>query len=232
MLNSIISDDSESFSVNESWEHIDSSEFHTDQHEISTDHQQQQQQPIDSILAMHTVLSNDYSGSETDSISESTLSEDTVVISDTEEIDNFDSLCAQNTNMQSTMVESKHTSQVSNKDVEAKEVKSISYLLVSKLFSRIPERGISLLLEFIKCLLTLLLSLCSQSRHLQLLRDHMPSNVYFFKKLLGDKTNIDLLAVCPKCNSLYKFSDCIIKHRIGEDELAKCSFMEYPNGLS
>ena len=119
MLNSIISDDSESFSVNESWEHIDSSEFHTDQHEISTDHQQQQQQPIDSILAMHTVLSNDYSGSETDSSSESTLSEDTVVISDTEEIDNFDSLCAQNTNMQSTMVESKHTSQVSNKDVEA-----------------------------------------------------------------------------------------------------------------
>jgi len=117
----------------------------TDQHEISIDHEQQQ--PIDSILAMHTDLRNDYSGSETDSSSESTLSQDTVVISDAEEIDNFDSLCAQNTNMQSTMVENKHTSQVSNKDVEAKEIRSILFhiclfLSFFQLFYRIPECGI------------------------------------------------------------------------------------------
>ena len=84
------------------------------------------------------------------------------------------------------------------------------------------------LLQFIKCLLTWFLSLCLQSRHLQLLRDRMPSNVYFFKHLL-DETNNDFQVVCPKCNSLYEFTNCIIRHWTGDDESANCSFIEYPN---
>jgi len=100
VLNSIISDDSESFSVDESWGHIDSRELHTDQHEISVDHhQEQQQQQQQQQLAMNTDLRNDYSGSETNSSSESTLIEDAVVVSDNEEIDNSDSLYTQNIDM-------------------------------------------------------------------------------------------------------------------------------------
>ena len=236
VLNDIIADDSESFSVDESLDQLDYSNYHTENCESSEQEQQQEQQEqqqIDSQLFTSAILNSDYfssGSSNTDSSSESTLSEDTIVVSDTEEIDNFDSLYVQNT----AVTEVSKNAQVSSSDVEEKEVKSIIFhiclfLSFFQLFYRISERGISLLLEFIKCLLTWLLSLCSQSRHLQLLRDHMPSNVYFLKKLLGDETNIDLQVVCPKCNSLYKFTDCIIRHWIRDDESAACSFIEYPN---
>jgi len=51
------------------------------------------------------------------------LSKDTILVSGTEEIDNFDSLCVQNTTV--TVVDK--NAQVSNSDVEEKEVKSIAF---------------------------------------------------------------------------------------------------------
>ena len=37
-----------------------------------------------------------------------------------------------------------------------------------------------------------------------------------------------MLVVCPKCYSLYSFKDCIITHRTGMTEFAKCSFVHHP----
>ena len=75
------------------------------------------------------------------------------------------------------------------------------------------ERGISLLLAFLKSLLSWIASISPQSS-LKLLANNMPGNVYYLKKLIGNKSNILLYVSCPKCHSVYKLIECI-RHRNG-----------------
>ena len=56
------------------------------------------------------------------------------------------------------------------------------FLTFFQLYYRISERGISLLLAFLKSLLSWFCSLCPESLTLRLLAVNMPKNVYFLKK--------------------------------------------------
>ena len=101
------------------------------------------------------------------------------------------------------------------------------FLSFFQLCYRVSERGISLLLSFLKTLLSWLGSYCPE---IKALHDVLPQNVYFMRKLLGRKSSeITCFVVCPKCHSLYELKDCIVTHRTGITESAKCSFVQYPN---
>ena len=98
-----------------------------------------------------------------------------------------------------------------------------------QLFYRISERGITLLLSFLKALLSWICTLCPQSLNIQLLRDNLPSNVYFLKQLLGNANKITTYVVCPKCHSIFSFEQCVVTHRNGTKESIACPHIEYPN---
>ena len=97
---------------------------------------------------------------------------------------------------------------------------------LSQLCYQISEQAISLLLSFLKTLLSWLGSYCPE---IKTLRDVLPQNIYFLRKLLGRKSEITCFVVCPNCNSLYRYKDCVVTHRTGLIESAKCSFIQYPN---
>ena len=106
------------------------------------------------------------------------------------------------------------------------------FLTFFQLCYRISERGISLLLAFLKSLLSWFCSLCPESLTLtltlRLLAENMPMNVYFLKKLVGGERDITMFVSCPKCHSIYKYKDCIV-HRNRQNESLRCTYMEFPN---
>ena len=53
--------------------------------------------------------------------------------------------------------------------------------------------------------------------------------MFYLRKLLGRKNEIQSFVVCPKCKSLYNFHDCLITRHSGITESLKCSFIQYPN---
>lgn len=76
---------------------------------------------------------------------------------------------------------------------------------------RISERGITLLLSFLRAILLWMSSIIPSSDIL-LIRDLLPKNVYFLRKLCKSDTSIKTYIVCPKCHFLYHFKDGIITH--------------------
>ena len=93
---------------------------------------------------------------------------------------------------------------------------------------RISERGITLLLHFLRALL-LWASTIKSSTELLTLRDMIPKNVYFLRKMCSSENNFRTYVVCPKCHALYNLEDCIIRNHGGLLESAKCIFVHYPN---
>ena len=89
---------------------------------------------------------------------------------------------------------------------------------------RISERGITLLLHFLRAIV-----LWKSSTELLTLRDMTPKNVYFLKKICSSENNFRTYDVCPKCHAFYDQEDCIIRNRGGLLESAKCIFVNYPN---
>ena len=102
------------------------------------------------------------------------------------------------------------------------------FLSFFQLCYRVSERCISLLLAFLRAFLQWLCAICPSSQELRMLRDLLPSNVYYLQKLLGMKSGIVTFVVCPKCHSLYNYNDCVISRRSGVKESLKCSFIQYP----
>ena len=47
--------------------------------------------------------------------------------------------------------------------------------------------------------------------------------------MCSSEKGLHTYVVCPKCYTLYKLEECIIRQRNGTDESAKCSFVQYPN---
>lgn len=93
---------------------------------------------------------------------------------------------------------------------------------------KISERGISLLLSFLRAILLWMSSLMPSSDFL-LLRDLLPRNVYFLQKLFRSDTHIKMYVVCPKCHSLYSHKDSTFTHRNGTTESARCSYIQFPD---
>lgn len=119
-------------------------------------------------------------------------------------------------------------------DVRRDEMKRVAvhicmFLSFFQLCYRLSERGVSLLLVFLRALLSWLCSLCPQSADIKTLHDLLPQNVYFLRKLLGKKSEITSFVVCPKCHSLYNYKDCIVTHSSGITESSKCVHIQYPN---
>lgn len=85
---------------------------------------------------------------------------------------------------------------------------------------RISERGITLLLHFLRALL-LWASTIKSSTELLTFRDMIPKNVYFLRKLCSSENNFRTYVVCSKCHALYNLEDCIIRNRGGLLESAK-----------
>ena len=104
------------------------------------------------------------------------------------------------------------------------------FITFFQLCYQVSERGITLLLNFLKCLLLWLYSLNPNTSSLKMIAEKMPSNVYFLKKLVGKEreSEITLLVSCPKCHSVYQYKDCIV-NRGGQTISLRCSYVEYPN---
>ena len=96
---------------------------------------------------------------------------------------------------------------------------SISFFQLSH---KVPERGISLLLAFLRSLS--LLSSFVYSDHILQLRKGIPRNAYFFKNMYGTNSCTIAYVVCPRRIALYDWRNCIIKKHNTLVESAKCTF--------
>ena len=102
------------------------------------------------------------------------------------------------------------------------------FLTFFQLCYRVSERGISLLLNFIRSFVFWVSSF-AKSTDLLILREMIPRNIYFLRKMCGSDSSLTTYVVCPKCQSIYNIKDCILKKQNGLLESAKCSYVQYPN---
>ena len=84
------------------------------------------------------------------------------------------------------------------------------------------------MLAFLRSLLSWLGSFVYYDRILQL-RECIPRNAYFLKKIYGTKSCTRSYVLCPRCSALYDWRNCIIKKHNGLVESAKCTNVLYPN---
>ena len=153
-------------------------------------------------------------------------SDDEVVVSDNESIENLENLNNETSNdNDNTHVPRETLGQ--NERIKRILIHVTLFLTFFQLCYRISERGITLLLMFLKSLFYWLSSTCT-SDNLKLLADNMPLNVYYLKKLTGAENDIMLYVSCPKCHSVYKHEDCIIKVN-GQSKSLQCTYVEFPN---
>ena len=104
------------------------------------------------------------------------------------------------------------------------------FLAFFQLCYKVSERGITLLLNFFRSIISWV-STFTNSTDLLSLCDTIPRNIYFLKKVCGSNSSLVLLTfvVCPKCQSIYDIKDCSITARSGLVESAKCPYVQYPN---
>ena len=131
-----------------------------------------------------------------------------------------------NTDDEGVSVNATHELLSSNKE-QMRVIATHICLFVSffQLCYKVSERGISLLLSFIRALIFWASSVVKSADFL-MLRDMLPKNV---QKLCGTDRHFTTYVVCPKCNYIYPIKQCIITHRNGTTESAKCSYVQYPN---
>ena len=101
------------------------------------------------------------------------------------------------------------------------------FITFFQLCYRVPERGITLLLSFVRALLLWIGNYLGNSDQLLILRDMIPKNVYFLKKNCSSENGFYTCRL-PKMSHIVR-SDCIIKKRNGTIESARCTIVHYPN---
>ena len=97
-----------------------------------------------------------------------------------------------------------------------------------QLLFHISERAMSALLMFFR---TLIQYLAHIIRHPVLveLASIIPVSVANVRKIFGNASDeIIQFVVCPKCSTLYPFSECIV-NELGREESRKCSHIEFPD---
>ena len=157
-------------------------------------------------------------------------SESIEIVSDLDENEDFGDACDQSQVKIDSLEASAAIEQ--NKSLQQFQVIATHISLFITFFQlcyRVSERGITLLLNFIRAILLWAGNYLGKSTELLLLRDMIPKNVYFLKKLCNLETVSCTYVVCPKCHTLYNLEDCITKQRNGTVESAKCTFVNYSN---
>ena len=99
-------------------------------------------------------------------------------------------------------------------------------LLFFQLKFRIPDRGISFLLAFLKGFLTAILSLVPSSKPISELCKMLPHSLYTLRNMTfanSKRASMDYVT-CPKCCSLYQLKDCTIKSPGRASISERCSF--------
>jgi hypothetical protein len=119
-----------------------------------------------------------------------------------------------------------HPQPTSNSKVEALVLWLMLFLSSWQSTNSITDTALTALIKFL-CKFFWLLGAFDNT--MALVVKLFPDSHYKFKKalgLLGD--DFTKFVVCPKCKSLYKFEDCIVK-RSGQQVSAKCTFVAWPN---
>ena len=102
------------------------------------------------------------------------------------------------------------------------------FVTAFQLLFRISERAMSFLLLFLRTLMTYLSDVVNHPI-LSELAHILPKTLSSAKKLVGKPNDgVTDYVVCPKCNTLYRMSECILKE-LGREESRKCGYIEFPN---
>ena len=127
----------------------------------------------------------------------------------------------------------------SDSDDEKDDVKNVSsiaqhvirgitlFLTALQLFFKLPERAMSSLLFFIRMLLTYLTNTIQHPLLNEICRI-LPKTMWTSRKLVGmPHSNVIDYVVCPKCNTIYKLTECMDSKEYLVDR--SCEYVEFPN---
>jgi len=93
----------------------------------------------------------------------------------------------------------------------------------------VTEMALVALLKFFKYPFKMI-SLMYRASQITLLSDQIPCMVKRAEKLLKiNERKIINYIVCPKCHSIYKYEDCVIKRANGMVEAKLCRYVKYPD---
>ena len=104
------------------------------------------------------------------------------------------------------------------------------FLSLFQLKYKVPDRGITMLLCFVHCLISMIATFFPGQEVFRTLVNIIPKTCYHFRAKLGNtfKETQKEFVVCPSCDALYNYSDCII--RTGQKtESKKCHYIAFPN---
>ena len=104
------------------------------------------------------------------------------------------------------------------------------FLSLFQLKYKVPDRGITMLLCFVRYLISMIAAFFPGQEVFRTLVNIIPKTCYHFRAKLGNivKETQKEFVVCPSCDALYNYSVCII--RTGQKtESKKCHYIAFPN---
>ena len=83
------------------------------------------------------------------------------------------------------------------------------FVALLQLCYNISDRAVIAILHFLQALLAYISTLRPAFAPLFSLAEKIPKTLYSMRKILNIQKNVTTYVVCPKCNTLYKETDCI-----------------------
>ena len=101
-----------------------------------------------------------------------------------------------------------------------------SFIILLQARHYIPDRAIDLLLKFLHAFFVVLG--CLSNATVAVLAKALPRSVHLLREQFRRHLDFKKYVVCRKCNSLYRFEDCLTT--VGSHVIPqKCTFIEYPH---
>lgn len=92
----------------------------------------------------------------------------------------------------------------------------------------LSERAMSALLLFLRVLLQYIVSVIGGHPVINALLHMFPKSLYSIRKFIKSDCEITEFVVCPNCDNIYSFADCVTKYR-NEEMSKQCKHIEFPN---
>ena len=117
----------------------------------------------------------------------------------------------------------------SSDESEFNYLKYILFFLLFWQFSfKVSNAAMMCLLRFLKFFI-LLIGNAFNSSPIVHIGNRVPLSISYLHKLINiNKTDFDIYVVCPDCDSIYEFDDCI-ERRCGNFESKHCKYVHFPN---